>query len=53
MPIVEYMVKNILKQFRHIERRSLNCVVKRLNYTEKSQISRDRGRHKKTMRRYL
>jgi len=44
------MVETRLRWFRHVERRTVDFVVKRVDPMEGSQITRDRGRLIKTIR---
>jgi hypothetical protein len=41
-PIVENMVENRLRWFRHLERRLVDFVVRTVDQREDSQITRDR-----------
>jgi len=52
-PIVEKMVENKLTWFGYIERRPVDSVVRIVDQMEDSQITRDRGRPRKTIRNYL
>ena len=49
-PIVEKMIENRLKWFRHVERRHVDVVVRRIYQMEESQVKRGRGRPRKTIR---
>jgi hypothetical protein len=44
------MVETRLKWFVHVERRHMDYVVRRVDEMEMSQITRGRGRHRKTIR---
>ena len=48
--IVEKMVENRLRWFEHLERRHVDSVVRRVDQMEGSQITRGRGRPRKTIR---
>ncbi|KAH1251469.1 hypothetical protein GmHk_05G014337 [Glycine max] len=52
-PIVEKMVENRLRWFGHVERRSVDSVVRRVDQMERRQTIRDRERPKKTIREVL
>jgi hypothetical protein len=49
-PIIEKLVENRLRWFRHVERRPVDAVVRRVDQMEESQVKRGRGRPKKTIR---
>jgi len=49
-PIVEKMVETRLRWFGHVERRPVNSAVRRVDQMEGSQITRGRGRPRKTTR---
>ena len=49
-PIVEKLVENKLRWFGHVERRSVDAVVKRVDQMEESQVKKGRGRLRKTIR---
>jgi hypothetical protein len=49
-PIVEKLVENRLRLFGHAERRVVDVVVRRVDQMEGSQVKRDRGRPRKTIR---
>jgi len=49
-PIVEKMVENRLRWFGHVERRPIDSVVRRVDQMEDSQITRGKGRPRKTIR---
>ena len=49
-PIVEKMVETRLRWFAHVERRPMDSAVRRVDQMEGSQITRGRGRPRKTMR---
>ena len=49
-PIVAKMVETMLRWFRHVKRRSVYYVVRRVDQIEGSQISRGRWRPRKTIR---
>jgi len=49
-PIVEKMVENRLRWFRHVERRPIDSLVRRVDLMEDSQITRGRGRPRKAIR---
>jgi len=49
-PIVEKLVENRLRWFKHVERRPVDAVVRRVDQIEKSHVKRGRGRPKKTIR---
>jgi hypothetical protein len=49
MYIVEKMVETRLRWFAHVERRPVDFVVIRVDHMEGSQITRDRGRPRKTI----
>jgi hypothetical protein len=51
-PIVEKMVETRLRWFRHVERRLVDSVVRRVDQMESSQITRGRGRPGKIIREY-
>jgi hypothetical protein len=48
-PIVENMVENRLRWFRHLERKLLDFVVRTVDQMEDSQITRDRWRLRKAI----
>jgi len=50
-PIVEKMVETRIRLFGHVERRPVNFVDRRVDQTEGSQITRGRGRPRKTITR--
>ncbi|KAL5124454.1 AP2-like ethylene-responsive transcription factor [Glycine soja] len=52
-PIVEKMVENRLRWFGHVERRSVDSVVRRVDQMERRQTIRGRGRPKKTIREVI
>lgn len=52
-PVIQKMVENRLRWFKHVERRSLNYVVRRVNQTERGQIVRNRGIFRKTIREII
>lgn len=47
------MVKNRLKWFAHVERKSVDYVVGRVDQMKRSQRARDRGRSRKTVREVI
>jgi len=49
-PIVEKLVENRLRWFRHVERRLVDVVVRRVDQMEESHVKRGRGRPRKTIR---
>jgi len=49
-PIVENIVETRLRWFEHVERRRVDSVVRRVDQIERSQITRGRGRPRKTIR---
>jgi len=49
-PIVEKLVENRLRWFRHVERRLIDVVVRRVDQIEDSHVKRGRGGPKKTIR---
>jgi len=49
-PIVEKLIENRLRWFRHVERRPIDVVVRRVDQIEESQVKRSRGRPRKTIR---
>jgi len=49
-PIVEKLIENRLRWFEHVERMSVDAVVRRVDQMEKSQVKRGRGRSRKTIR---
>jgi hypothetical protein len=49
-PIVGKMVETRLRWFRHVERRTVDFVVRRVDQMQDSQITRDRRRYRKTIR---
>lgn len=49
-PMVEKMVENKLRWFGHIERIHVDFIVMRIDQMERNQITRDRGKPKKTIR---
>jgi len=51
--MVEKMVENRLMWFGHVERRPIDSVVRRVDQIEDSQITRGRGRPRKTIRKYF
>ena len=51
--MVEKMVENRLMWFGHVERRPIDSVVRRVDQIEDSQITRGRGRPRKTIRKDL
>ncbi|KAL5161290.1 LINE-1 retrotransposable element ORF2 protein [Glycine soja] len=52
-PIVEKMVENRLRWFGHVERRSVDSIVRRVDQMERRQTIRGRGRPKKTIREVI
>jgi hypothetical protein len=52
-PIVEKMVETRLRWFRHVERRLVDSVVRRVDQMESSQITRGRGRPGKIIRQNI
>jgi len=52
-PIVEKNAETWPRWFGHIERRLVDSVVSRVDHMEGSQITRGRGRPKKTIRKIL
>ena len=44
------MVETKLRLFEHVERRDVDFIVKRMDQMEESQITRGRGRPRKTIR---
>ena len=42
-PIVEKMVENKFRWFRHVERRHVDFVVRRVDQVEDSQVTRGKG----------
>jgi hypothetical protein len=52
-PIVEKMVETRLRWFRHVERRLVDYVVRRVDQMESSQITRGRGRPGKIIRQNI
>lgn len=52
-PIVEKIVKNRLRWFGHVERRSIDSVVRRVDQTKRSQIIRGRGRPREVIKKDL
>jgi len=52
-PIVEKLIENRLRWFRHVERRPVDAVVRRVNQMDENHVKRDRGRPKKTIRKDL
>jgi len=50
LSILEKMVETRLMWFGHVERRHVDSVVRRVDQMESSQITRDRGRPRKTIR---
>ena len=46
---VENIVENWLRWFDHVERRPIDCVVRRVDQMEDTQILRGRGRPRKTI----
>lgn len=49
-PIVEIMVENKLRWFGHVERISIDSVVKRVDMTERSQTTKGRVRPRKILK---
>jgi len=49
-PIVEKLVENRHRWFGHVERRSVDAVVRRVDQMEESQVKRGRGRPRITIR---
>ena len=49
-PIVEKLVENMLRWFEHVERRSVDAVVRRIDQMHESQVKRSRGKPRKTIR---
>jgi hypothetical protein len=49
-PKVEKMVENRLRWFGHVEIRLVDFVINRVDHMEDNQITRGRGRPKKTIR---
>jgi len=52
-PIVEKMVETILRWFGHVKRRHVDDVVRIVDHMEGRQITRARGRPKKTIKKDL
>jgi len=48
--IVKKLVENRLRWFRHVERRPVDVVVRRIDQMEESHVKRGRGKPKKTIR---
>lgn len=51
-PMVEKMVENKFRGFKHVERKDLDFVVRRIDQQEDSQITRGKGKPRKTKRNY-
>jgi len=49
-PIVEKLLENVLKWFRHVKRRPVDAFVRRVDQMEESRVKRGRGKPKKTIR---
>lgn len=52
-PIIEKMVKNRFQWFGHVERRPVDCAVRRVDQMEMSQIVRGKGRPRKIIREVI
>lgn len=52
-PIIKKLVGNILRQFRHVDRRYIDAIITRIDQMNENRVKRSRVKPKKTIRKTI